>query len=358
MLKGNKGEWSEIYAFCYLLASGFLKSADKDLNPIEGVYFPIIKIIREEFAGAQLNYFPGETIQIFKDDELQKECTREEFNEMVNVLYEEIPNGSRAFEIPQTDEFMDSIFIKKLKADAAHKQDIDIQIHDINTGITPVCGFSIKSFLGGNPTLINAEKSTNFIYKVSNCNDSIMEHFNDIVGRTKLIDRIEYLKTSGCELTFSGMMTSGQFRTNMKYIDTIMPEIIGEALVNFYSSGKGTKRVSEVIDEISSDDKLGLGSPDMYKYKVKLFLCACALGMTPEKSWVGEEDANGGYITVKRDGSVVCYHIYDRQNFHQYLYDYTYFEKGSSSRHEYMQIYKSNEEYYVNLNLQVRFLES
>lgn len=79
--------------------------------------------------------------------------------------------------------------------------------------------------------------------------------------------------------------------------------------------------------------------------------------MTPEKSWVGEEDANGGYITVKRDGSVVCYHIYDRQNFHQYLYDYTYFEKGSSSRHEYMQIYKSNDEYYVNLNLQVRFLE-
>jgi len=357
VLKGNKGEWGEIYAFCYLLASGFLQSADKDLNPIEGVYFPIIKIIREEFTGSEFQYFPGDIIKIYKDTELKKECTREEFDEIVRLLYSEIPNGSKSFEIPETADFMESIFVRKLKADSAHKQDIDIQIHDINTGISPVCGFSIKSFLGSNPTLINAEKGTNFIYKVSNCDDSIMDNFNGINSRNKLIDRMEYLNTAGCELVFSGMMASGQFRTNMKYIDTVMPDIIGESLINFYSSGRGTKKVSEVIDEIAAEDKLELGSADMYKYKVKLLLCACALGMTPGKSWVGEEDANGGYITVKRDGSVVCYHIYDRQNFHQYLYDYTYFEKGSSSRHEYMQIYKSNDEYYVNLNLQVRFLE-
>ena len=40
MLKGNKGEWSEIYAFCYLLSQGILRAADKDLNPT-AVYFPI-----------------------------------------------------------------------------------------------------------------------------------------------------------------------------------------------------------------------------------------------------------------------------------------------------------------------------
>lgn len=45
--------------------------------------------------------------------------------------------------------------------------------------------------------------------------------------------------------------------------------------------------------------------------------------MTPERHWEGEEDANGGYIVVKQDGSVVCYHIYNRTDFEQYLYDYT-----------------------------------
>lgn len=357
MLNGNKGEWGEIYAFCYLLASGILQSADKDLNPIEGVYFPIIRIIREEIEGTQLSYCPGNRIRILKDGALYKEYDRAEFDSMVNTLYREIPLGSKSFTIPETDDFFNKIEVQKLKANSAHKQDIDIEIRDIHTGITPVCGFSIKSFLGSNPTLINAEYGTNFIYRVEGCDDEKMDAFNGIATRNKLIDRMNYLQNSDCELVFSGMLTSGQFRTNMKFVDTLMPDIMAEALLCFYSSGVGSKKLSDVIDEISREDRLQLGSADLYKYKVKQLLCACALGMTPAKIWTGEEDANGGYITVKRDGSVVCYHIYDRQNFLQYLYDYTYFEKGSSSRHKYMQIYKSNGEYYLNLNLQVRFLE-
>lgn len=56
MLKGNKGEWSEIYAFCYLLSQGILRAADKDLNPT-AVYFPILKIIREELSGYSFELF-------------------------------------------------------------------------------------------------------------------------------------------------------------------------------------------------------------------------------------------------------------------------------------------------------------
>lgn len=35
MLKGNKGEWSEIYAFCYLLSQGILRAADKDIGKVK-----------------------------------------------------------------------------------------------------------------------------------------------------------------------------------------------------------------------------------------------------------------------------------------------------------------------------------
>ena len=94
----------------------------------------------------------------------------------------------------------------------------------------------------------------------------------------------------------------------------------------------------------------------MYEYKIKKMLCACALGMTPEKVWEGSEDANGGYIVVKRDGSVLCYHIYNRNDFEQYLYDYTYFDTPSTSRYEYMTVYSENEQYKIKLNLQVRFI--
>lgn len=357
MLKGNKGEWGEIYAFCYLLSSGILQAADKDLNPIENVFFPIIKILREDMSYCPEEN-PGDKIKVFQGDTLYGEFTKQEFDDITEMLYREIPAGERSFEIPACETFMDSLNIHKIKADSLHKQDIDIQIHDINTGIKPVCGFSIKSFLGSNPTLVNAGQNTNFIYRVDGCNDTIMNGFNAINTRNKLIDRMNYLEDNHCLLVFPDMMASGQFRVNMKFIDTLMPQIMGECLLNFYSSGVGTKSVSDVVDDIAQNDICNLGSPDMYKYKMKLFLCACALGMTPEKNWVGGEDANGGYITVKRDGSVVCYHIYNRTDFYEYLYNYTYFEKGSSSRHKYMSIFESNGDYYMCLNLQIRFKQT
>ena len=80
-----------------------------------------------------------------------------------------------------------------------------------------------------------------------------------------------------------------------------------------------------------------------------------ALGMTPEKDWEGQEDASGGYIVVKKDGDVVCYHIYNREDFEQYLFDYTFFDRASTSRHGFMSVYKENSEYKINLNLQIRF---
>ena len=48
MLTGNKGEWSEIYVFLKLLADGRLNAADANLNAIPNVYYPIIKILRQE----------------------------------------------------------------------------------------------------------------------------------------------------------------------------------------------------------------------------------------------------------------------------------------------------------------------
>ena len=48
MLKGNKGEWSEIYVLLRLLADGKIYAADDGLNKLKDVYFPIIEIIRKE----------------------------------------------------------------------------------------------------------------------------------------------------------------------------------------------------------------------------------------------------------------------------------------------------------------------
>ena len=311
MLKGNKGEWSEIYAFCYLLRKGILRAADKDLNPTN-VFFPILKIFREENHGTVLEYYPADpnrnTIGVFNEAGLIGTVANEEMDGIIDTLLDRIPTGERAFEIPEVERFFDSIQIQKLKADSAHKQDIDVQIHDIHTGIDPVCGFSIKSYLGSKPTLVNPGRTTNFVYTIDGCNDQIAAQVNGIETRTKIIDRMEFLHAAGCKISCSNEMISPQFKENLEFVDSKMPEIISHILLIAYRDG--VKKLSRVVELIKAENPLGYSNPNMYEYKVKKLLCACALGMTPEKNWEGAEDANGGYIVVKRDGSVVCYHIY------------------------------------------------
>lgn len=354
MRKYNKGEWSEIYTFAYILSSGILYAADKDLNKLEEIYFPVIKVIREETAGEPIDYTTGETIRIYKGEELLKEVPKSEFDAIVAKLYEEIPLGSRAFEIPEVDDFFDNIYCNKVKEASTKKQDITLQLHDINTGISPICGFSIKSYLGANPTLINPGENTNFIYTIEGCSDELMDEVNAIDTRTKLIDKMNRLMEAGCNFKLHNDSISAQFTENLQFIDTIMPTFLNYMVL--YAYQYGLRHTYQIVDKLKELNPLGFSNLEMYTYKFKKLLCAWALGLTPERTdWMGAEDANGGYITVKKDGSVVCYHLYNRTDFEQYLFDYTYFDKPSTSKYHYFDIYKDGDEYKLKLCLQVRF---
>jgi hypothetical protein len=76
--------------------------------------------------------------------------------------------SSATFSIPEIETFINSFSCISLKAKSSVKSDIRIVIHDQRTGTTPLLGFSIKSQLGGASTLLNAGKTTNFIYQIEN----------------------------------------------------------------------------------------------------------------------------------------------------------------------------------------------
>ena len=352
MLKGNKGEWSEIYALCYILNSGRLESADKDLNPLKDMYFPVIKIIREEEHGKILDYITDEKVKIYQGNKLLGEFDKKEFKASVDTMLNKIPQGNKAFSISELDTFFKNIHIHKLKADSLHKQDIKIKVRDSITGISPTLGFSIKSYLGAKPTLINPGMSTNFIYEIQGCNENLYNKVNSIDTNKKIMDRFAVMSESKCRLVFLEM-ASCNFKENLQFIDSQMDKIVSAALLIAYQNN--VKSVPAVINLLKALNPLNFSNVNMYEFKFKKFLCACALGMTPEMKWEGQEDANGGYIVVKKDGSVVCYHIYNRLDFEQYLYEYTNFDSPSTSRYNYAKIYQESGKYKINLNLQVRF---
>jgi hypothetical protein len=124
----------------------------------------------------------------------------------------------------------------------------------------------------------------------------------------------------------------------------------------FYSSNSAT--IQELTSKIAETNPLKYnldGNHPFYSYKIKRFLTDVALGMTPSKVWTGELDATGGYLIVKDNGDVLCYHIYNRNEFEDYLFANTKLETASSTRHEFGIIYTDDDQLHFKLNLQVCF---
>ncbi|MHA1148249.1 MAG: HpaII family restriction endonuclease [Promethearchaeota archaeon] len=360
-ITGNKGEWSEIYVFFKLLADGVLHAADSDLQKIEEIYYPIIKIIRQEISG-NWEYYKNSVIRVVNGEtgETAVEIPVEAFKNNATRLLEEIRESSaRAFAIPSIETFMNSIEVRAIKANPQEKRDITIIVHDLMTGINPTLGFSIKSQLGSPSTLLNASRSTNFIYKIVDVdiNQEIMEEINNIDTRSKIRDRLNRIEDIGGRLIFVEIENE-TFELNLKLIDSRLAEIMSELLLDFFR-GVGSK-INDLIEEVKVRNPCNFNlehSHPFYEYKIKSLLSDIALGMIPTAVWDGLIDSTGGIIIVREDGEVLCYHIYNKNEFQDFLLNNTKLESSSSSRHNYGLIYEEKSEYYFKLNLQIRFIK-
>lgn len=355
-LRGNKGEWSELYAFVKLLSTGKLYAADENVNKMKDIFFPIMKILRSEDSCLDMEYIISSEdggVEVHWQADVVRELPQTMLIRMAAYLYKGILSGnSRAFEIENSDQIMNELGCTKIAAPSTDKTDITMQLHDIHTGYNPVCGFSIKSELGSPPTLLNASGATNFIFEVIGLSDEQVDLVNSIKTTTKIIDRIEKIFEFG-RLKFKRAKNSN-FAGNLMLIDTYMEEIIAELLLDYYRNN--VQDCKSLITRIEGKNPLDYPRKGMYEYKFKKFLCSVALGMMPSKAWDGHDEANGGYVIVKNNGDVVAYHIYNRDAFEIYLLNNTKFDRGSTTKHDFATIYKGSDgKMYINLNLQIRF---
>lgn len=358
MITGNKGEWSEIYTLLKVIADKQLFAGDSNLNKIENLIFPIIKVLRDESNGT-FEFSYDKDLVIVKNNDEEIRISVNEFQKQAHFLLTKLKEKTSAtFSIPEIERFINSFNSKTLKAKSTVKSDIRIVIHDQRTGTNPELGFSIKSQLGGASTLLNAGKTTNFIYKVNKLNLSAKQvsEINAIDTRSKIKDRIEELQKLNGKFTFE-IPESSVFENNLVLIDSALPNIISEILFLFFTSNHS--KISDLATEISAKNPLGYNLENnhpFYTYKIKRFLTDIALGMMPSKVWTGELDATGGYLVVKNDGEILCYHIYNRNEFEDYLFTNTKLETASSTRHDFGTVYEQDRQLYFKLNLQIRFL--
>lgn len=379
-LKGNVGEWSEIYTFLKVLSDGKLDVADEKLNAVPGEFYKIIAILRNEAESSNSYFREQDCVHFYvtnhKTGEIEEfKTTILEFANNAKLLLNHLKYGTgRSRQYPDIESFLNSLKIHSIK-DVGNKRDITIKIEDFHCGLKQTLGFSIKSLIGRNSTLFNAGKGTNFIYNITFPSNTHfdMEAFNKETYNAKegkITARIVRLENEyGATIKFSGVQ-SPKFYQNLLMIDMGMPEVLGEMLLAKYRHKLNTvRRCVEKLNETNPlHFNLSLGQP-FYEYKIKRFLQDSAMGMTSEAIWTGVYDATGGQIIVKDSGDIVCYHIYEQNRFLNYLLDSTYFEQPATSEDashpghvrpsakkdfNYGWVYAEGGQYWLKLNLQVR----
>ena len=237
--------------------------------------------------------------------------------------------------------------------------------------------------IGSSATLLNASgDNTNFVYQVEfpegvnvDCDKFNAETYNGLPS--KISARLAKIEELGGSVSFDSIQ-SDCLTQNLRTIDGELPVILANALLLKYS--KIISSWAQIIEELNAQNPLGYriaeNSP-VYEVKIARFLQDAAMGMTPETPWSGFYDADGGQIVVKKDGDIVCYHIYELNRFRQYLLNATRIEQPSTGEDEnnpghirldsktgkpkkpylFGWLYQENGNYFLKINLQVRFKE-
>ncbi len=365
-MKYNKGEWSEAYAFVKLIGEGHVFASDEDLNKVSDKLYPILKVFKDEIKKYyETNTEEGIVNIVNYDGNIIASFESSKFIDIADKSLEIISGGEgRSFEVPIMKNFLNDIGIVNFKGSSAKKEDIKMEIFDRVLDKSDILTFSIKSELGSKPTLLNASKLTNFTFKVEGMSNDEFNYLNSINKE---------VNTKWLKIKFNKVFewtSTGKYKTklyddknnilyqNLRLIDSNLPQMLAFMLFYFYSHERSTD-IQLLTNKLIEFNPLNLSAGEkeiFYKKKISEFIEAVTFGMMPNLKWDGKYEISGGLLTVKKDGEILCHHIfYDNIALKNYLFKNTKLESPSTTRHKYGQLYKKGNDIFFKLNLQLRF---
>lgn len=217
-------------------------------------------------------------------------------------------------------------------------------------GTTPEFGYSIKIKPGGDLISPNNDASS-FIFKIEEIDDVKMSHINAL---DDFKQKFDYMRSVGGSWRFHEI-SGDVLRSNLTMLDLGLPQIVAACLEKYYT-GNGSD-LSEITQLVSNEDPLHINNvalQPMYTYKMKQFLLAFALGMTVSSPWRGAFAANGANPAEEAETDATCLHFGNRNDLEDYLFNNARFDTPSTSQHNFGEVYKQSDSYFVKLNLLVR----
>jgi type II restriction enzyme len=339
----NKGEWSEAYVLLKLLVDPALVASDSQLNPVDGRYYIVKQIIwrsknEERILTPKANAYSSES-------DTSKSVTLDEIRDALPKILFDISQGERAFPMPIVQDIYERMGLPSFKMSSAKKIDISLVIPSMGGVQDRELGFSIKSQLGSNSTLLNASSTTNIRYMVQG-KDAREALGSEGLGHYRA--NLDAISANAGSLIFDGF-ESDTFSANLRNFSSDFPEFYAE-MVRTYVTGESSTRNLAELTTVSSTSS---SEVNQRRYQVKSFLRAVALGLVPGSQWSGKLAGYGGYIVVKRTGELVCLHLDNDDEFKDYLFENTAFDIPKNDLFQSPKVIE--DELQIFLNAQIRF---
>ena len=364
-MKYNKGEWSEAYAFIKLIGDGQVFASDEDLNKISDKIYPILKVFNDEIRKYyETNTDEGIVNVVNYNGEIIFSLKSSIFLDIAEESLELIKNTKgRSFELPLLKDFLASIGIHNFKSSNAKKEDMKMEIFDENINQPSTLTFTVKSHIGSKPTILNASHLTNFTFKVKGMSDEDFIFLNSINKqndkkwmKTKFGKIFEEYENNNYEIEWVDEEDNILYQ-NLRLIDSNLPKILA-FMIFYYQSHEKSANIEFLTEKLIEYNPLNLSDEEkriFYKNNISKFIETVTFGMTPNIKWDGNYVVSGGLLTVRKDGEILCHHIfYDNISLKNYLFKNTKLEGASTTRHEYGQLYKEDNNIFFKLNLQLR----
>lgn len=366
----NKGEGSEFYAFLYILGETKLPLVDKDLKET-GRDVNFLKVLRED---AIYEFTSGNRVAVYVDGATHYfDCSQaqEEAKKVFSLL---VNPGSIPTNAPALNSALKLVCAKKLRAKSANKQDLSASVQFPNVPFSQFIGFSVKSYVGKDPTILNASgDNTRFVYRILKNGQTpsgdelarLKSFYPTTVGNSKIGTYADFYRNAlkdGFNFNFKEN-SGGNLSYNLKFIDSKGPELLARILMEQFAAPRTRTPLADLVDEAARKNDIpeiqALGDNfedrrNSLRHKIQNILLAFTTGATPAVKWTGAQTASGGLLVVEKSGKVYCLELLSGNVVGNYLIENAYFEQPSVDRHSKNVLTISPSEVTIDLQLQIR----
>lgn len=220
---------------------------------------------------------------------------------------------------------------ESLKASSLMKADLSAKIYDGFISSRTRRDYSIKTVVGGLPSLANASRQSYIDYELAGFNADKAADVMSIDGNRWVVSRVSQVLSLSEEPPVP-VVRSKTFERNLKRCNWNAPEVVGMALL--YGQLHSGKAIIDSIADLETMNPFGYESDELEDYEVAIrkYLWGVVFDLDPGTLWRGPSQVDG-YLLVTETEEVLAYQVSRQRSFEDYLLLHTQWDTPSTTRY-------------------------